>query len=70
MWEIKRYHQYQHVIINDDAERASQALAAIILERRYRRDRMDDAVKEVLRDFQAAALEGEPATGGTPAGGS
>ncbi|HLE84132.1 MAG TPA: guanylate kinase [Thermoanaerobaculia bacterium] len=70
MWEIKRYHQYQHVIINDDAERASQALAAIILERRYRRDRMDDAVKAVLRDFQAAALEGEPATGGTPAGGS
>lgn len=63
MWEIKRYHQYQHVIINDDAERASRALASVILERRSRRERMEEAVQEVLRDFQEAALEGR-ATGG------
>ena len=37
IWEIKRYDRYDHVIINDDAERASEALAAIILERRHRR---------------------------------
>jgi len=69
IWEIKRYHQYHHVIINDDAERASQALAAIILERRYRRERMDDAVQEVLRDFQAAPLDGEESGGAAAADG-
>ncbi|MGD2115110.1 MAG: guanylate kinase [Acidobacteriota bacterium] len=59
IWEIKRYHQYDHVIINDDAERASEALASIILERRCRRERMEDAVQEVLRDFRRAAHPGE-----------
>lgn len=68
MWEIKRYHQYQHVIINDDAERASQALASVILERRCRRERMEESVQEVLQDFQAASLESRAAAGGTPAG--
>lgn len=68
MWEIKRYHLYDHVIINDDAERASQALAAIILERRYRRDRMEEDVKAVLRDFQAA-FDGDLTDGGIPAEG-
>lgn len=55
IWEIKRYDQYQHVIINDDAERASEALAAIVLERRHRRERMEEAVQAVLRDFQTAS---------------
>jgi guanylate kinase len=55
IWEIKRYHQYDHVIINDDAARASEALAAIILERRHRRERMEGAVRRVLEDFPAAA---------------
>jgi len=59
IWEIKRYHRYDHVIINDDAERASEALAAIILERRHRRERMERAVEEVLADFQAASLSTE-----------
>lgn len=55
IWEIKRYDRYEHVIINDDAGRASEALAAIILERRHRRERMEPAVQEVLRDFQSAS---------------
>ncbi|MFP3941955.1 MAG: guanylate kinase [Thermoanaerobaculia bacterium] len=65
IWEIKRYDRYEHVIINDDAGRASEALAAIILERRHRRERMEASVQEVLRDFQDAA-PGDPARAGLP----
>ncbi len=50
--EVNRYDQYRYVIINDDARRASEALAAIILEKRYRRERMQSRVQEILRDFQ------------------
>ena len=59
IWEIKRYHHYDHVIINDDADRASLDLASVILERRCRRERMEERVQEVLRDFQQNA---SPAT--------
>ncbi|HKI04612.1 MAG TPA: guanylate kinase [Thermoanaerobaculia bacterium] len=50
--EIKRYDQYHYVIINDDARRASEVLAAIIIEKRHLRDRMQPSVQEILRDFQ------------------
>ena len=50
--EVNRYDRYRYVIINDDARRASEALAAIILEKRYRRERMQPRVQEILRDFQ------------------
>jgi guanylate kinase len=50
--EVRRYDQYRYVIINDDARRASDALAAIILEKRHRRERMQARVQEILRDFQ------------------
>jgi len=50
--EIESYDLYQYVIINDDVARASEALAAIILARRHRRERMDERAREVLRDFQ------------------
>jgi guanylate kinase len=50
--EIKRYDRYHYVIINDDARRASEVLAAIILEKRHRRERMQSKVQEILRDFQ------------------
>lgn len=52
-WEMRRYDRYHYVIINDDARRASDVLASIILEKRHRRDRMQDRVLEILRDFQA-----------------
>jgi guanylate kinase len=51
LWEIKRYRQYEYVIINDDAERASQVLAAILLEKRHRLDRMQERAQRVLADF-------------------
>lgn len=68
IWEIKRYHRYQHVIINDDAKRASEALAAIILERRHRRERMEPAVQAVLEDFQkvSPAVEAPAAAAAVP----
>ena len=50
--EVQRYERYGYVIINDDASRASEALAAIILEKRHRRERMLDRIQEILSDFQ------------------
>lgn len=50
--EIERYDRYQYVIINEDARRASEVLAAIILEKRHRRERMKARVQEILHDFQ------------------
>lgn len=50
--EVSRYDRYHYVIINDDARRAGEALAAIILEKRYRRERIQSRVQEILRDFQ------------------
>lgn len=52
--EIKRYPNYRYVIINRDAALASEALAAIILEKRSRRERMDSSVSEVVADFERA----------------
>lgn len=54
LWEIRRYASYHYVIVNDDADRARRALTAIILEKRFRRARMESAVAEVLADFERA----------------
>lgn len=53
LWEIKRFDRYQYVIINDDAARASQALAAIVLEKRCRLARMHSRVEAILADFSS-----------------
>jgi len=50
--EIRCYEQYQYVIINDDASRAAQALAAIILDKRQRRERQAVRVAAILSDFE------------------
>ena len=52
--EIRRYESYDCVIVNDDAKRATDALAAIVFEKRYRRGRMTTAVRQVIADFEAA----------------
>lgn len=63
-WEMERAGQYDYAIINDDAVRASQALASIILEKRHRRERMRERISEVLADFarvqQGNTPEGNP----------
>ena len=50
--EIKRYGLYDYVIINDDADRASAALAAIFLEKRHRRERAESGIADVLEGFR------------------
>lgn len=52
--EIRRYPRYEYVIVNDDADRASRALAALILEKRYRLEAMRRQATAVLADFEAA----------------
>jgi guanylate kinase len=59
--EVRKYAMYEYVIVNDDAARATRALAAIVLEKRYRRARMEARVGEVLADFERARSE-PPAT--------
>jgi len=54
LWEIRRYASYQYVIVNDHADRARRALTAIILEKRFRRARMEASVADVLTDFERA----------------
>ena len=51
LWEIKRYRNYDYVIINRDLEPASDALAGIILDKQHRLDRMKDRVAAVVEDF-------------------
>lgn len=50
--EMSRYDRYRYVIINDDVQKASSVLAAIILEKRHRQERMLGRVQEILSDFQ------------------
>lgn len=52
LWEIRRYERYRYVIINDDADRASTALASIILEKRQLRARQAERVAAIVADFQ------------------
>jgi len=53
LWEIERYQRYDYAIINEDLERASDTLAAIILDKQHRLDRMKDRVASVVGNFAA-----------------
>ena len=50
--EMERYGSYHYAIINDDLKRASQALAAIILDKRHRVARQEDRIASILEDFR------------------
>ncbi len=52
LWEIEFYDNYDYAIINDDLERASASLAAIILDKQHRLGRMRERVAAVIRDFE------------------
>ncbi len=58
--EMPRYDQYHYVIINDDARKAGEALAGIILERRHRTERMRGRIQEILKDFQQQGVFPQP----------
>ena len=51
--ELGRVWDYEYAIVNDCADAASKTLAAIILEKRQRRERMRERVDSVLADFNA-----------------
>lgn len=51
--EIERYEQYDYVIINREVASAADALAAIILEKRHRRERMREVASAIVADFRA-----------------
>ena len=52
--EVRHYQDFQYVIVNDDAERASSQLASIIWAERARRDRQEAKLQEILADFRRA----------------
>ena len=49
--EVEQHRNFQYVILNDDINRASQQLAAVIYAERARRERQDARLKETLADF-------------------
>jgi len=51
LWEIRRCHHYEYVIINEDAARASRALAAIFVEKRHRMERNEADISRLLQGF-------------------
>jgi guanylate kinase len=53
--EVEHYREFQYVIINDDMERASAQLAAIIFAERARRERQEEQLKSVLQNFPKAS---------------
>lgn len=49
--EVERYREFQYVIVNDDADRASAQLAAVIAGDRARRERQEPVARQVLATF-------------------
>lgn len=50
--EVEQHTNFDYVILNDDINRASQQLAAVIYAERARRDRQEPRLKETLADFK------------------
>jgi guanylate kinase len=49
--EVEQYTHFRYVILNDDINRASAQLAAVIYAERARRERQESRLKETLTDF-------------------
>jgi guanylate kinase len=49
--EVEQYRHFQYVILNDDINRASQQLAAVIYSERARRERQEVNLRSALEDF-------------------
>lgn len=50
--EVERYSEFDYVIVNDEIARAAEQLAAVFLAERARRERMETAVKEIIKTFR------------------
>lgn len=53
--EVEHYKEFQYVIINDEVERASAQLSAIIYAERARRERQEEQLRLVLDKFPRAS---------------
>jgi guanylate kinase len=53
--EVEQHRSFQYVILNDDINRASQQLAAVIYAERARRERQEPRLKDTLADFGQVA---------------
>ena len=53
--EVEQYKDFQYLILNDDINRASQHLAAVIYAERARRERQEAKLEDTLADFGALA---------------
>jgi guanylate kinase len=61
--EVEQYKFFQYVILNDDINRASQQLAAVIYAERARRERQESSLRNALDDFGITPPPGAIATG-------
>jgi guanylate kinase len=52
--EVEQHKNFQYVILNDDINRASQQLAAVIYAERARQQRQEPRLKDTLADFGQA----------------
>ena len=52
--EIECYRDYEYVIVNSDLQLAAATLAAIIVEKRHRRARMQEVAEAIADDFRTA----------------
>ena len=57
--EVQQYKNFQYVILNDDINRASAQLSAVILAERARRERQECAAHESLADFARVGAAAE-----------
>ena len=55
--EVEQYRNFQYVILNDDINRASQQLAAVIYAERARCDRQTITLSQALADFGVSLSE-------------
>lgn len=49
--EIRNYHLYDYVLINDDLEQSAERLTGIICAERARRARMEEQIRPILETF-------------------
>jgi guanylate kinase len=54
--EVKRFNEFEYIVINDSVERASADLRVIILAERLKRDRQTDSIRVILDSFDGAIL--------------
>ncbi|PYS20998.1 MAG: guanylate kinase [Acidobacteria bacterium] len=64
--EVEQYKFFHYVILNDDINRASQQLAAVIYAERARCERQESSLRDALEDFGVITEPGAVATVSEP----